>query len=129
MCSRGRHAQPFSWIDQGTSDWNTRHFTSEQKARGPCYLNQFEPPSDFTTKEKQSLKKIHQWLSAPMSLLLIEDCNKAMKKLKGAHAKALEFACTEIGCAPATQASARKCTKDDWTTALIAWVSFFFFED
>lgn len=98
-----------------------------RKPEAPAISISFsEPPSDFTTKEKQSLKKLHQWLSAPMSLLLIEDRNKAMKKLKGAHAKALEFACTEIGCAPATQASARKCTKDDWTTALVAWVSFSF---
>ena len=77
-----------------------------RKPEAPAISISFsEPPSDFTTKEKQSLKKLHQWLSAPMSLLLIEDRNKAMKKLKGAHAKALEFACTEIGCAPATQAS------------------------
>ena len=59
-----------------------------------------------------------------MSLLLIEDHNKAMKKLKSTHAKALEFACTEIGCAPAMQLSAGKCTKDDRTTALVGWVSF-----
>jgi len=102
-----------------------------RKQEGPVIsINFSEPPSNFTTKEKQSLRKIHRWLSAPMSLVSVEDRNNAIKKLKGAHVKALEFACSELDCTPArkpstVEASKRVRMKDDFTAALVAWVGSF----
>ena len=103
-----------------------------RKQEGPVIsINFSEPPSNFTTKEKQSLRKIHRWLSAPMSLVSADDRNNAIKKLKGAHVKALEFACSELDCTPAgkpstVEAGRRIRTKDDFTAALVAWVGSFF---
>ena len=67
-----------------------------------------------------------------MSLVSVEDHNNAIKKLKGAHVKALEFACSELDCTPAgkpstVEASKHIHTKDDFTAALVEWVGSFLF--
>lgn len=78
-------------------------------------------PQDISESDEKGIEKLKRWLEAPAAATFSSDRLKAVKKLKGANLRSLEFVCTQLQCSIPTQTT--NYTKMDYANALLDWVS------
>jgi hypothetical protein len=79
-------------------------------------------PTNFTDNEKKSVEKLKRWFEAPASKVFSTEREVAINKLKSIHAKALRFACDELGCPLPSPDVNGKYSKDVLAGILLDWV-------
>ena len=85
-----------------------------------------EAPIIFTENVRKSVGKLKKWLEAPAGKVFSTEHELAIKKLKTVHAKALHFACNELGCDLPDPNSKGNYSKDLLAGILLDWVCAFF---
>ena len=81
-----------------------------------------EAPITFTENERKSVGKLKKWSEAPASKVFSTEHELAINKLKTVHAKALHFACNELGCDLPDPNSKGNYSKDLLAGILLDWV-------